>query len=291
MQREAVKQRIGLVILTLNAGAGFTRLLQACRQQHCRLARCLVVDSASEDDTAAKARAAGFEVWEIARKEFNHGGTRQQALEHLCADTDIVIFLTQDVQLYDAESFCHLTAAFEDSTVAAAYGRQLPFPGASLDARLSREFNYPAESRIKAWKDRDQLGIKTAFLSDSFAAYRVRALQRVGGFPRQVNVCEDMYAAAKLLMVGCRIAYVAEAKVYHSHSYTWRENFSRYYQTGVFQKRENWIVKAFGQSEGEGRRLLQYQLQRAWKETGMQGTAKLLADTVIKYAAFRLGKL
>ena len=64
--------------------------------------------------------------------------------------------------------------------------------------------------------DREALGIKTAFLSDSFAAYRCDALADVGGFP-DVPACEDMYVGAKLLQAGYTIVYAAEAQVYHSH--------------------------------------------------------------------------
>lgn len=290
MQEKNTTMRIGLVIPTLNAGDSFAALLQSCRRQTCQLQRCLVVDSASVDGTASLAREAGFEVWKIARSAFNHGRTRQQALERLAADVDIVIFLTQDVQLYDYNGFSLLVAAFADGKVAAAYGRQLPFPGATLDARLSREFNYPSKGRVKSLRDRSELGIKTAFLSDSFSAYRIQSLQAVGGFPRHVDVCEDMYAAARLLMSGYRVAYVSEAQVYHSHSYSLRENFKRYYQTGVFQKKEAWIAETFGKSEGEGKRLLCYQLKRGWEEDGLCGVTSLLAGNIIKYAAFHLGK-
>ncbi|BBI49658.1 hypothetical protein HORIV_20790 [Vreelandella olivaria] len=65
-----------------------------------------------------------------------------------------------------------------------AFGRQLPHPDASPIAAHARYFNYPDESRVVATADIPRLGIKTAFLSNSFAAYRREALSARAGFPK-----------------------------------------------------------------------------------------------------------
>lgn len=283
--------RVGVVIPTLNAGPDFQDLLEQIGQQDCPLVRRLVIDSGSEDTTPSQARQYGFEVLSIERRQFNHGGTRQMAFERMKNDVDLVFFITQDIRLYDKDSFSHLVEAFGNPEIGAAYGRQLPFPGASVSASLLRQFNYPAESCVKSLEDRKSLGIKTAFLSDSFAAYRCDALAAVGGFPQKVVVCEDMYVAAKLLLAGYKIAYAAEARVYHSHEYGWKENFWRYYLTGVFHKQEAWIADTFGASEKEGLWLLRYQLQKAYEAGGWQSIGAMLLDDVVKYAAFRWGKI
>lgn len=55
-----------------------------------------VIDSTSKDDTVAIAEKAGFDVLTIAGSDFNHGGTRNQAVEKYIENYDVVIFLTQD---------------------------------------------------------------------------------------------------------------------------------------------------------------------------------------------------
>ena len=55
-----------------------------------------VIDSTSKDDTVAIAEKAGFDVLTIAGSDFNHGGTRNQAVEKYIDNYDVVIFLTQD---------------------------------------------------------------------------------------------------------------------------------------------------------------------------------------------------
>ncbi|MBQ2410444.1 MAG: glycosyltransferase family 2 protein, partial [Selenomonadaceae bacterium] len=214
--------KVAIVIPTCNAGREFANLLAEIARQSLPIACKLVIDSASTDGTADVARRHGWQVRSIPQAEFSHGGTRQMAVELLPEDIEIAVFLTQDVRLPDRCSLEKLVGAFADNQdndqeahVAAAYGRQLPHEGASIYAAVDREFNYPAVSRIKSMEDSSELGIKTAFLSDSFAAYRVQDLVAIGGFPK-INICEDMYVAGKLLLAGKHIAYVSEAEARHS---------------------------------------------------------------------------
>jgi len=244
-----------ICIPTLNAGKFAAELASAIDSQSVRAMRVLVVDSSSDDSSADVFRAHGAEIQTIPRRDFDHGGTRQSAVDALDDSADIVVFLTQDAVLADDAALANLLAAFHDETVAAAYGRQLPRPGAGVAEAHARLFNYPAESRIKALADARELGIKTPFLSNSFAAYRISVLRRVGGFPRCTLFGEDMETAGKLLLAGYRLAYVAEARVWHSHAYTWRDELKRYFDIGVFHARNQWIREHFG---GAGREGLSY---------------------------------
>jgi rhamnosyltransferase len=99
-------------------------------------------------------------------------------------------------------------------------------------------------------------GIKTAFLSNSFAAYRVSALKEVGGFPAHVILAEDMIVAAKMLQAGYQVAYAADACVYHSHDYTPWQEFKRYFDIGVLHAKEFWLLETFGAPTGEGKRFV-----------------------------------
>ncbi|MBR3456588.1 MAG: glycosyltransferase [Selenomonadaceae bacterium] len=280
--------RIGLAIPTLDAGEGFERLLEQIDGQRCPLARKLVIDSSSVDGTAERAAAHGFETLGIPRAEFNHGLTRQQAVDHLASDVDVLIFLTQDVLLYDEDSFGNLVAAFQNPAVGAAYGRQLPHEGASFGAALQRQFSYGEKSRVITMADKEELGIRAAFLSDAFTAYRITAMRRVGGFPR-LNVSEDMYMGAKLLMDGWSLAYVAGARVRHSHDFSLCSAWKRYTEIGKFQKQERWIIDTFGKSEGAGLKLLELQMRTAWKHGNPLAMLGFLLDDAVKYFAFRWG--
>lgn len=278
---------VGVCVPTLNAGSTWHEWL-ALTLPTAASFRVLVIDSSSDDATADAAREAGCEVVVIERSDFNHGGTRQRALLHL-DDCDIVIFLTQDALLADHKALANLLSAFDNPGVGAAFGRQLPHEDATPIAAHARHFNYSPYSRVVGSEDIPQLGIKTAFLSNSFAAYRREVLLEAGGFPEGTILSEDMMAGARLLQHGWQLAYCAEACVYHSHNYSLFEEFQRYFDIGVFHHREKWLLAWLGKAEGEGKRFvlseIRYLLRHApWRlpEAGIR--------TLLKYAGYRLGK-
>ncbi len=201
---------ITVIIPTLNAGSTLPRLLRALREQ---TAACdiLVIDSSSTDDTAAIADSFGAEVVVIRREEFDHGGTRNLAVQK--ARGTIVVFFTQDAVPADEHALENLVSPFSDASIGAAYGRQLPEQGASPFAEHLRHFKYPAQAHVKGAGDKDRFGIETPFLSDSFSAYRKAVLEEVGMFKNGILFAEDVHAGARLVLAGYRIAYVPEARV------------------------------------------------------------------------------
>lgn len=281
--------QVAVVVPTCNAGPAWPHWIAALKAQEMQPARVMVVDSASADDTVAAAAAAGFEVIPIRRAAFDHGATRQWAVEQL-AGIEMVCFLTQDALLARPDALQHLLAAFADPAVGAVYGRQLPRPGAGPIETHARLFNYPSVSAVRSLADREQFGLKTAFCSDSFAAYRVVALRQVGGFPSPVILGEDMMAAARLLLAGWNVAYQAEAEVFHSHAYTPGQEFRRYFDIGVFHAREGWLLEAFGGATGEGARYVQAELAYLWRERPGLILPALLR-TACKFIGYRLGRV
>jgi len=282
----------GLIIPTLNAGAQFRTLLEQLAAQTLPT-RKLIVDSESADGTAALATSFGVEVLTIPRRTFNHGATRQLALEHLLksARLDVIIFLTQDVLLTDDDSLARLVEIFNaDESVGLSYGRQLPHVDATNEAKFLRAFNYPPESQLRSFDDRKIFGIKTPFASNSFAAYRVDALQSVGGFPSHVPLSEDMYVAAKMLLRGLKIYYAAEAQVYHSHNYTAAQEFRRYVQIGKFHAREPWIRETFGSAEGAGKKFVAMKLAALAKKNPLDCIGAIFRDAA-KFFGYRIGRL
>ena len=278
---------VALIVPTLNAGAQWREWLNAFARQTLKPQWSLIIDSSSEDDTATLAREFGFDVRFTKRSEFNHGGTRQWGADHVF-DAELIVYLTQDALLASPQSLARLVGQLKDSKLGAAYGRQLPHRGANPIEAHYRLFNYPAVPIIKSLNDVDRLGIKTAFISNSFAAYRRCALMEVGGFQNHLIMGEDTVVAAKMLLKGWKIAYVADAQVYHSHAYGVVEELRRFFDTGVLHVRENWLIDKFGKPEGEGARYIVSQLNYLW-----QRAPWLIPSAVVrafcKYLGYRLG--
>lgn len=281
--------KVAVIVPTLNAGALWPRWLEALKSQESWSGSCLVMDSSSSDATASLALASGIKVHTIKRADFNHGGTRKLAIDFV-PDAEVLVFLTQDALLAGPTAISELVQCFTDPKVGAAYGRQLPHENALPIGAHARYFNYPEKSTTKSFSNRDSLGIKTAFISNSFAAYRRAALTSVGGFPSDVIFGEDTYAAAKMLIEGWSVAYCATASVYHSHDYSIIEDFRRSFDIGVFHARESWLLQTFGKAEKEGARFVSSELRYLSKHAPWL-IASSMVRTAVKLLGYRLGKL
>ncbi|RUR32224.1 glycosyltransferase [Vreelandella nanhaiensis] len=283
--------RVACVVPTYNDVLCLTRLLDSLAVQDAEF-DLLIVDSSSSDGTTELAKARSPHVVVISSEEFNHGATRQKMVDAY-PNYDIYIFLTQDVYLEDKKILNKIKDAFTDPEVAAVCGRQLPHYDANLLAQHARLFNYPDKTQMISKNDISYLGIKAAFISNSFSAYRRCALKHVSGFPEHVILSEDMYVAAKLILADYKLVYLADATCRHSHNYTLIEEFGRYFDIGVFHARESWIQKEFGGVRGEGVKYMMSELKflgvnnfHLWPFAILRNALKFLAFKLGEYEAY-----
>jgi len=282
-------QKIGLFIPTLNAGENWHILLQGIVNQDFLLHKKLIIDSGSTDKTTEIAEDFGFEIININPTDFDHGGTRNLASDHL-SDCDIIIYLTQDVLLFDSTSLKNLVMPFDDEKIACTYGRQLPHETANPLAIHARSFNYPAKSLLKSKQDITTQGFKTCFMSNSFAAYRTKDLFNEKGFPNNSIFGEDAILASKFILNGKKIYYNSDAKVFHSHSYSVKQEFKRYFDIGVFHQSNSWIREKFGSPKGEGLKYAKSELSYTLK-TAPLWIFRSILSTIVKLLAYQLGTI
>ncbi len=278
-----------LCVPTLNASLTAHEFLKNQNTQTHPVEKILVIDSNSTDDTVNIFRSFGCSVHVIPRKSFSHGATRQLAV-NFCPDADIILYMTHDSILASADSIKNILVYFTDEEIGAVCGRQIPYSDASPIAAHARLFNYPPISSVKSKIDIQRIGIKAAFLSNSFAAYRRKALMEIGGFPSDIIFGEDTYVAAKMLQHGWKVAYAAEATCYHSHNYSMVGELRRYFDIGVFHSREKWFIETLGKAEGEGRKFVFSELKYLLKKAPWLIPSAILR-TAIKLIGYRLGKL
>jgi rhamnosyltransferase len=113
------------------------------------------------------------------------------ATDNFLNQYEIVIFLTQDA-IPQKGFIDKIIDIFENPDIACAYGRQVPHVNANPIAKHARYFNYPSESYIVGKDDINTKGLKTAFMSNSFSAYRLSMFKELGGFPETpyyVKIC------------------------------------------------------------------------------------------------------
>ncbi len=278
---------ISVIIPTYNAQNYLPKLLDKLSLQTINF-ELIIIDSSSTDNTLDIAKKYTNKIIKIDKSEFDHGGTRTKAIKE--ASGDIVIFLTQDIIPADKDTLKTLIKPLESKDISAVYGRQLPYEDATIFAKHLRYYNYKDSSYIRDYSDSKIYGIKCAFFSDSFAAYKKEDIKSVGYFKEGTIVGEDMHLVARLLLSGKKIAYNADAKVYHSHNYTIKEEFQRYFDTGVFHVNESWLIDKFGKAEGEGIRYIKSEFNYIIESKEYVKLIDFLFRNFAKFLGYKLGK-
>ncbi len=281
--------RLSVIVPIKNPGAKWQDWLRALRSQTYQPAKVLVVDSASTDQSVQWAQQSGCDILHIEAKDFAHGATRQLALAQVAPFSDWVVFLTQDAILASEHALENLLHAIQSQPqVAAWHGRQLPQSDASAIESHFRHFNYPAESHVVQFQDKEKLGLRACFFSNAYGAYRVADLLAIGGFPQNVILGEDTWVAAKLLKAGHKVGYTADSCVYHSHHYTISEEFRRMFDTGVFHAQNPWLRSEFGSAEKRGWAYVKSQWLHL-KTNHVSLLPKALLVNAVKLIGFHMG--
>ena len=200
------------------------------------------------------------------------------------------MYFTQDAVPVDSISLEKLVESFSNPKVAASYGRQVPYPEATCFAQHLRFFNYPPTSSVRCLEDSSRYGFKTAFISNSFAAYRKDLLESVGYFQDGLLFGEDTFTMAKLLRKGYCVAYEAGAQVYHSHNYTVVQEFRRYFDIGVFHNDNRSLIESFGTPTGEGKKYVKSELKHLAGEKKYLCLFESIIRNGLKFLAYNLGK-
>lgn len=290
--------KVDIIIPTYKPDDTFCLLLQKLQEQTFIVHRVILLNTeerlwkAAEEKYPITQSLSGlpceYTIVHVEKESFDHGGTRNLGAEQ--SDADVMIFMTQDAvpaDEYLVEKLVHSLDATGD--VAVAYARQLPAEDCGIIERYTRQFNYPEIGRKKSKADIDTLGIKTFFCSDVCAAYRRDLFFTLGRFETPVIFNEDMFFAAHAIYEGYQVAYVADAKVIHSHNYSAKQQFHRNFDLAVSQTAHPEIFEQIS-SEAEGMKLVKSTMKYLCRIGKPYLIWKLFVQCVGKYAGYFLGK-
>ena len=228
-------------------------------------------------------------VYHIERREFDHGATRDMGMQ--MSKAEIVVFMTQDAVPADEYVIGNLAKVLEeDEMTGAAYARQLAASDCNYIEKYTRKFNYPENSRIKSKEDLQEMGIKTFFCSNVCAAYKRNIYEKAGGFCKKTIFNEDMILAGHMINAGYKVAYVAEARVIHSHNYTGMQQFHRNFDMAVSQAEHPEVFDGI-KSENEGIKLVKQTAAHLVKQRKIYMVPKLVYQSGCKYIGYRMGKM
>jgi len=227
---------ISVIIPVRNGGEDLRRCLEAIREQRVdeHEVEIVVVDSSSSDGSAELARTHGARVEVIPVEEFNHGATRNLGASR--ARGEILVFTSQDARAEEDRWLARLTAPLGGERVAGVYGRQLPNEDATPPERYFLNFLYGPTARTQEAATPAELSMETTLYSNVNAAISRKVWE---GFPfaDDIIMSEDQEWSRRVLLAGYRIVYEPDAAVRHSHVYTVRSAFKRFFDSGASAER------------------------------------------------------
>lgn len=216
--------QVSVVIPTKNGGPLFLELLeQLLRQKTSFTCEYVFIDSGSSDGTVEAARKSGATVHEIPATEFNHGATRNLAIEK--SSGEIVVLLTQDAIPADENLIEELAKLFfAEADIAGVCGRQSPRPEADVLTKrnLNTWLTGQLEPNIRRIENRSSYDAWTPIERymfcnfDNVCSAIRRSVWRTLPF-NPISFGEDIDWSKRVLEAGWKIAYAPGAHVIHSH--------------------------------------------------------------------------
>lgn len=221
----------------------------------------------------------------IEPSEFSHSRTREMMAEK--SSGDIIVFISQDIKMKNDLWLKNLITPIINGECEASFSRQI-CENNTIE-KYTREKNYPEESRRVSKNDIEEYGLITFFYSDASSAVSTKIYRELNAYDgKDILINEDMYFAHKLIHAGYRIKYCADSEVYHSHKFTFRQLYNRYYDTGVFFKENPYLKKYKGNESGFA--LAKYVFKRSLEEKNIKVLFNLLPNFGIRFIAKFLGE-
>lgn len=241
-----------------------------------------------------------FECIMINKKDFNHGSTRNIAAK--ASNADYIIYMTDDAEPVDDYLIEKLLAGMNrsidikdkikdksDRIVAASYARQIARRDASFIEKKVREYNYKDISFENNESTASIRGIKNIFLSNVCAIYDLNILKENGYFEENIDFNEDTLYADKIIKKGYSIIYNAEAKVYHSHNYSYIEQYNRNVLIGKSHATHPEVFGVY-KSEGEGTKLASFVCIECIKRLKFMSMLSFIIECIYRYKGYKDGK-
>lgn len=223
------RDSVSIVIPVLNAEKYLPALMERIfSQKPFPPDEVVIVDSNSTDSTVEIARShERIKVISISR--FSHGAARNLGVR--AALGEFVVFLSQDALPKDEKWLAALLTPLEDEQVAAVYSRQIPRPEVSPSERFFLQYHFPPGQPLqRARKNGEPLSFQNVFFSNVSSATR-RSLAQRFPFDEKLIMSEDQQFARDLMTDGYAVVYQPESVVVHSHNYTLKTAFKRYFDS------------------------------------------------------------
>lgn len=216
--------KASIVIPTLDAGPNFETTLEAISAQKSGFdLETIVVDSGSEDGTPELAEKHGAKVVRIPRSEFSHGGTRNLGISH--SSGEFVALTVQDATPMNDSWLSSLVGSLvDDGSVAVAYSRHVPRPGAGpLTRAVVGGLAWAEEERrvqemgsIERYRSMTPMEKRLLCAFDNVSSCVRRSVWEEFPF-EETSFAEDLRWGKRAIESGRKIVYEPRSAVVHSH--------------------------------------------------------------------------
>jgi rhamnosyltransferase len=251
---------LSVVIPVKNGGPDLKRCLGAIADQEVdEDVEVIVVDSGSSDNSVSISHAYGAVVHKIDAREFTHGGSRN--LGASIARGDVLVFISQDAFPTERDWLARLASPLrEDPKLAGVYGRQIAHDGATPPEVYFLDFLYGPSGRRQSASAYEELSMDATLFSNVNSAIR-RSAWSEAPFAEDIVMSEDQEWSRRVLLSGADLLYEPSAVVRHSHNYTLKAAFRRFFDSGVSAERAY-----MAENSESGRVLRRRALNYGWGE-------------------------
>jgi len=190
-------------------------------------AKVLFIDCGSTDGSREIARSAGCEIMDWDPSAYIPGRVLNMAMHR--TTSEVVAFINADAVPQDLSALNSLVIPLvRDESVVATYGRQIARPDADrhTKADYQRAFGPGGELQIR----------KGQFFSMAASAISRSVWTRVP-FDEELRYSEDTDWTNRVGALGWKIKYIPGACFAHSHNYTLREHYKRWFGEGFADNR------------------------------------------------------
>ncbi len=214
---------VSIVIRTLNEAKHLDDLLSSIEKQDAAgiETEVVLVDSGSSDRTLQIAESHGCKIVHITRDQFSFGRSLNMGCE--AASGEILVMISGHCVPTDRLWLHTLCQPLIHDTAGYAYGRQMGGPNSRYsECRIFAKY-FPEESRIP----------QDGFYCNNANSAVKRSIWEKYRFDEELTGLEDMRLAKRVVDDGGKVAYVAEACVYHHHEENWRNVKRRFEREAI----------------------------------------------------------
>ncbi|MBX3047194.1 MAG: glycosyltransferase family 2 protein [Anaerolineales bacterium] len=213
--------RISIIIRALNEEKHLGRLLTAIQSQSLADPEVILVDSGSTDRTLAIARRHKVKIVNIKPQDFTFGRSLNLGIRK--ASGEVMVLASAHVFPEHDDWLKNLIAPFADPQVAMAYGKQ----------RGTDESQFSEGQHFRKWfPELSNLEQPHGFANNANSAVR-KSVWKTMPFDEELTGLEDLAWASAAHAEGYKIAYVAEAGVYHVHAETAAQIMNRHRREAI----------------------------------------------------------